>query len=803
MGLKEPNRVGHSRPIRLERLSVTIRHKPIPFLLPLTLLSLATFQSGCVGITSRNSAPAIVSQPTTSNSVNAPLGSTAVRVMFNAPTYGFNVLAGSARTINVRITNGTTFGSAAGTCTINGSMGSYSVTSTATVTITATSVDDRTKSASTVVNVCSTAVQIAVVPFYRTLYVGQKADLQSFIVGSTNLNVTWSMSCTGTAVGILSDTTNRDTVFSGTGSGRCTLTATSNADSTKSATATMYVTGNALPSHAVTPNLTTPVDCTVDPAETGAVYEVGPARAYKTIQSVPTNTMAAGSTVRIHNDDMTGMNPTTYREYFQIASVNGTASQPLRIVGCPDSLGNLPIVDGANATGASWVSIYAAAGYGIATIWKGSTFGYYQSGNPTPGNVIIEGLHLRNAKSNITYTPPSGGAAVAYVAGSSCVNVREGFNTVVLGNDLDNCGNGTFSDANLNSNAWAGNVLWADWEGNHIHSSGESGSFLEHQLYIQGWGQLVQFNRIDNYSSGANGSNLKTRGIGDVIRYNYIGDGAARQVDMIDLEDSSGYETFEGYLGAIGATNCNTSNWCLGDTMGPNTLAAWQEAYHQHFFYGNVSYNSTAEYSFHFAEDHDSGMADRLGTLYFYSNTWNMPGPIGFSGGTIQVLFDTSGGGGNAFNNFEWPQIQAANNIVWTSPSPGGHPYWNLLATQITTFTTNLLASNWGSIGTPINGGTPSAETGNGWSNGTTQFSYPLAVPLNTHMSGLSPNNFLTTGTQPFDSTTYVPPSGSAAIGAGIALTGAMAVMPVRFEYHPDTSTVSTRVSPDTIGALD
>jgi hypothetical protein len=236
--------------------------------------------------------------------------------------------------------------------------------------------------------------------------------------------------------------------------------------------------------------------------------------------------------------------------------------------------------------------------------------------------------------------------------------------------------------------------------------------------------------------------------------------------------------------------------------MGPNILAAWQEAYHAHFFYGNVSYNSTAEYSFHFAEDHDGGMADRLGTLYFYNNTWNMAGPTR-SGSVIQVLFDTSGGGGNAFNNFERQQVQAANSIVWTAVSPQGYLYWNLLATQLTTFTTNLLPSNWGSIVTPIEGGTPNAETGSGWSNGTTMYSYPLAVPLDLHMSGLSAGNFLTTGTQPFDSTTYVPPSGSAAIRAGTALTGAMAVMPVRLEYHPDTSTVTTRVSPTTIGALE
>ena len=236
--------------------------------------------------------------------------------------------------------------------------------------------------------------------------------------------------------------------------------------------------------------------------------------------------------------------------------------------------------------------------------------------------------------------------------------------------------------------------------------------------------------------------------------------------------------------------------------MGANILAAWQEAWHWHFIYGNVSLNSTSAYSLHFAEDHDMGMADRLGTLYFYNNTWNMTGPTGYSGITVrQVLFDNSSGGGNAFNQFEFQYFQAANNIVWT-PSTG-LPYWDYLATINATFTTNLLNTNWGNITTPINGGTYSAQTGGGWQNSTNAYSYLLAVPLDTHMSGISAGNFLTTGTQPFDSSTYVPPVGSAAINAGTALSGAMAVMPVRFQYNPSTSTVTARTHPTTIGALD
>jgi len=750
-----------------------------------------------------------------------------VAVTFNAPTYGFNVIPGSVRTLNVRITNGTrnlvnwtvsgatggasatlsastnalpivtaTFGATAGTCSIKGPLGSYKVTSTATVTIQAQSVDDNTKTASTTINVCDPAVQIAIVPFYRTLYAGQLADVQSFIVGSTNMNVTWAITAQPRGGnGTLADSSNRDTVFSATVAGHYTLTARSAADKTKVATAIMYVTGNPLPAYAATPNLTEPIDCSTDPEMKGRVYEIGPARAYKAIQSVPMDTMRAGSTVRIHNDDTTGLSPTTYHEYFQIKSRNGTASQPLRMVGCPDSLGNLPIVDGSHATGASWVSTSAAAGYGIASVWLGAApYAYYQSGNPQSQYIIIEGLHLVHAGPSYTYTPPAGGAAVAWVNGASCINVRAGANLVFAGNDVDTCSDGIFSDFNAN-NAWGGNVLWSLWEGNHVHGSGVHGQAGTHQAYLQGWGQVLQFNRFDLMTSGAQGGNVKLRGIGEIVRYNYIGDGALRQIDMVEIQDAPQYETFEGYLSTAGQSNCNFSFWCLGDTMGANILTAWQEAFHQTYIYGNISTTSTAAYEVHFGGDVGAtGMSNRLGYLYFYNNTFVYT----HSGNT--VLFDNSEGGGcGAIQVNEFPQFNSTNNIYWTPLQSD----WNCLATFIGTFQTNLLATGWGNIMTPINGGSINGSTAFGWANNTNAYTYPLAIPLDPHMTGISSENFLTTRTQPFDSTTFVPLRGSAAIGAGSALTGAMAQMPVRFQYFPSTSAIAPRVSPNTIGALD
>jgi hypothetical protein len=759
-----------------------------------------------------------------------------VAVTFNTPAYGFNVIPGSVRNYNAIITGGTgnlvnwsvigttggasatlsastnalpevtvTFGATGGNCSISGKLGSYVVSSTATVTLQAQSVDDVTKTSSTTVKVCTPAVQIAVVPSYRTLYRGQKADIQSFIVGSTNMNVTWAITNQPAGGdGALDDTTNRDTVFSATVAGRYTLTATSVADGTQTVQTIMYVTGNTQP-YAVTPNLTEPIDCTTDPGSTGVVYEVGPERAYTTIQSVPMDTMVAGSTVRIHNDDLTGLAPTTYTEYFQIKTTNGTLTQPIRVVGCPDALGNLPIVEGVNATGASWVSTGAAAGYSLGTISGNppTVFGYYQSGNPPNGYITIEGLHFRDAGTQFNYTPPAGGSAVPYVSGVACVAIRDSINASVTGNDIENCQNGFLFDANTDNNAWKGSVLWTLIEGNHIHQSGVIGFDGFHQAYLEGWGQVIQFNRLDNYKSGALGNQFKLRAIFDVLRYNYADAAAGFMTDMVEIQDSQAYEDFNTYLGLPGATDCNTSFWCLGDTMGPNIVSAWQEAYHQQFIYGNTFKNDNVAgtgsvYLHHFGEDNFGGMLARKGTLYYYNNIDSM---IVGGANPTQVLFDTSGGGGGDNQDYEFRQIIAANNIAW-APSPVAM-YWNKEATILATFQTNLMQTGWGNITTPINGGNIGSHTGNGWSNLTNAYSYALAVPLDPHMSGISAGNFLTTSKQPFSSTTFIPSIRSAAIGAGSALSGAMAVMPVRFNYSPSTSMISPRVSPDTIGALD
>ena len=73
------------------------------------------------------------------------------------------------------------------------------------------------------------------------------------------------------------------------------------------------------------------------------VYNVGPGQSYTTIGAVPWESLNAGDTVNIY------YSATPYREKFVLGRV-GTLSQPITVHGVPGPSGQLPIIDGQNAT---------------------------------------------------------------------------------------------------------------------------------------------------------------------------------------------------------------------------------------------------------------------------------------------------------------------------------------------------------------------------------------------------------------------------------------------------------------------
>jgi len=725
-----------------------------------------------------------------------------VSVAITQPTYGFNVLPGSVRRIFATVSNGITNGvnwsvtggaklsspvgnwvdvtapSAGTSCSIKGGVGSYSVASATQFILTAQSQENPLQTASITVNVCNPAVQLNVVPFYTTLYSGQKADIQAFIWGSVNHDVTWAITAEPNGGdGALADATNQDTVFSATVAGRYTLTATSVADGTKTNSATIFVTGNYM-TYDVTPSVTEPVDCTVDPALTGKTYEVGPTQAYTTIQSVPWAALKAGSTVRIHNEDTTGGNPTTYHEYFLLTG-QGTRTQPIRVCGVPDSRGNLPVIDASNSTTSSTYPSNLV-GYGAVTVGQGGWGGDYTGTWTGPQNLILEGLKVQNARQPATLTTPAG-VVKLWVHGAGCVRLFQSENAVVRGVDVNACSNGIFSDFNSAEGfAVVENTLY---EGNHVHDNGEAGSSSYHQLYIQGWNEVVQFNVIDQYQSGATGSNFKGRGFPEIVRYNHFGDGAAREIDMVDNQDAQPYTTFEGYLSGT-VSSYHSRN--VTDVYSADMLAAAVEAHHADYVYGNTILNTTAGFPIHYSTDHGMLEGDRLGTLWFYNNSFYEPTNSYYSWN----IFDTSGGGGNDFVEIEWTQIQAHNNAIWMDVANKPFFNWNARTAQFTVFGTNAINSNWGT-------GSMSGGNGTGWTNRVNIRGFQGASNSADNF-GLS--NLLGVSAQPFDTTTFVPYP--VLVNAGTSLPAPVAKLPVRFQFGPSATPV-VRTQPLTLGAME
>src|SRR4051812_35199834 len=74
-----------------------------------------------------------------------------------------------------------------------------------------------------------------------------------------------------------------------------------------------------------------------------STFEVGPGQAFTTVNAVPWETLGPGDTVQIH------WRPEAYREKILI-STSGTAAAPIRVVGIAGPAGQLPVIDGQNAT---------------------------------------------------------------------------------------------------------------------------------------------------------------------------------------------------------------------------------------------------------------------------------------------------------------------------------------------------------------------------------------------------------------------------------------------------------------------
>ena len=689
---------------------------------------------------------------------------------------------------------------AGGTCSVTGAVGAYVFHSTSDVTLTATSVDDGTKTATIPFHVCDTtgSAYVDVEPSYNQAFQGQLKTLQSYVIGYTNQNVTWSiLSQPAGGNGAFVDTVNRDTQFSATVTGRYVLKATSAANSGLSGTAIIYVSPNALP-RAVTPNKTEPTECYVDPAFTGPDFEVGPARTYTTLKSIGTVAWTVtGALIRIHNDDITGMAPTTYHEAMQIQA-NGTATQPMYICGVADSLGNLPVIDGSNATEDSRDSPYLAGAGALKFVYTNSNYGLgYEVGSTGPDYVSVTGIRIQNFNDNYSYYP-NGSPTLTPYTGAAGIYVRAGRHVHYEGIDMNNVGWGVL-DNNNTTYTGSSMTLFHQFIGGHISNFSDTNSYSEHALYMEAFYTLIEGNLIENPTASDNGNFMKVRGGTAIIRYNgLIGQLGGNTIAFPDMEDTFQFVSVDDNLGPIGGT-CGQSVWCTitSNNITIPHLVQNEEALAHDYVYGNVLSNPNAmgfpalQYGSYSAPNECppcTNMADRQGRLYFWNNTIDKP--------TDSVITTANPYTGSYFPplpQYSFTTVSAYNNAYWNASSPFVLAYDT---TAIYNLQTNMFPTGVMSL-TPTTGGS------GGWGNWTGPYAFPLAVPIDGHINGLTSGNFLTTSTLPYNATTFLPITSSPLIGAGGAITDPeISAMPVRSQPNVTTGFISARsAGATTIGA--
>src|SRR5271166_6233870 len=388
-----------------------------------------------------------------------------------------------------------------------------------------------------------------------------------------------------------------------------------------------------------------------------STYNIGPGQPYTTLGSFPWSSLGPGDTVDIH------WQSTPYREKLMI-SESGTASQPINIVGVPGPSGQLPIIDGQNATTSSQFD------YSYDPMQEDSLILIYHSADQpstyTPSYINISGLELEGAYSGTndggpyTFTDSHGNvqqwsdfAAAIYMNGVQNITIQ---NCVIQNNGL-----GIFANSNTNNGGnLSSNILI---QGNSIYDNGVVGQEGKHNVYCEVNGITYQYNDFGPPRAGASADSLKDRSSGCIIRYNTFTDSSsAYMLDLVDAEDSSEIES--------------------------------QPSYATTYVYGNTFINSGADENvrlFHLGQD--GGTSPRL-NMDFYDNT-------------VIDLADTDvGGSGTAlfYMDSATGHVFAANNLFYNANS-----VWMAFSIQygnITFSPTNWVSPGWYPSTASVNGQT-------------------------------------------------------------------------------------------------
>jgi len=300
-------------------------------------------------------------------------------------------------------------------------------------------------------------------------------------------------------------------------------------------------------------------------------YHVGPGQANTAIGGVPWELLSPGDRVYIH------WRSDSYKEKWVIGR-SGTTAEPIIVSGVPGPQGQLPVIDGNDATTRDALD-YWNERRGLIKIGGSNT-----PSDSIPSHLIIEKLDLRSARPPFTFFNSDGGQE-EYSTNAASIYVEVGQHITIRNCVIHDSGNGIFIGAR------DGDTQDILIESNYIYDNGVVGRIYEHNTYTAAIGITYQYNFMGALRAGAGGNNLKDRSADLVVRYNWIENGN-RQLDLVDAEDTDKIVN--------------------------------HPAYGKTYVYGNVFKEADGEGNsqmVHYGGDSGNEAIYRKGTLFFYNNT--------------------------------------------------------------------------------------------------------------------------------------------------------------------------------------
>lgn len=338
-------------------------------------------------------------------------------------------------------------------------------------------------------------------------------------------------------------------------------------------------------------------------AGSGHDYQVGPNAGQLTAPSqVPWNALVAGDSVRFF------YSPNAYK----IGAKFAINSSGVTVCGVRGPNGERPVLDGSGAT----TSPNTNYGRDSATVdnkslsltWigpKGTDVGVRK-----PANITISGLKFVHARPGYVFD-----GAQAYAGFVAAIRLDPGDNVVITDNEFDDISQAFYSRSFDGGDAVVS--VATKFTYNRVTNWGLPGDDHEHGSYTESQGMLYEGNWFGPPIANAGGNPIKDRSSGTIVRYN-VTNGGSYCADLVEAEDFS---------------NTATSD----------------PAYRTTLFYGNVC--RMPQLGLHYGGDHAGSEANyRKGTLYAYSNTFDMQGSPG-EGVTYLFRISTTDEHVEAFNN--------------------------------------------------------------------------------------------------------------------------------------------------------